>query len=78
MEALPPKLESLNATENKTYTPQEGYWDFSTVVVDVPTGSGEIPTGTLTIVEQKDGINVREYEYVNIRIPVYKGALENA
>ena len=78
VEALPPKLEPLNATENKTYMPQEGYQGFSTVVVDVPTTPGETPTGTLTIVEQKDGINVRKYEYVNVRIPVYKGASENA
>lgn len=72
-EAVEPIIESLEVTENGTYTAPDGVDGYSPVSVNVPIPDGYIvPSGTKTITDNGEHI-VTEYEKVEVSVSIPDG-----
>lgn len=68
-----PVIETLEVTENGTYTAPAGVDGYSPVMVNVPVPSGYIkPSGTLEVTKNGE-YDVAEYAEVNVDIPMSAG-----
>lgn len=65
-------IQPLNVTANGTYTPSAGVDGYAPVVVNVPTGGGITPSGTLDI-NENGTYDVARYEYVAVDVPTEGG-----